>query len=104
MTEEGVSQELSMKKIKKINNYFIKEIDQNELLSNKNKKVYTTVNSIEHFLNLVFSVIRCISISAFASLIDISKRIMSSTIVLNICSIIARIKKYKPIIALHIRQ
>ena len=104
MTEEGVSQELSMKKIKKINNYFIKEIDQNELLSNKNKKVYTTVNSIEHFLNLVFAVIRCISISAFASLIDISKRIISSTIVLNICSIIARIKKYKPIIALHIRQ
>ena len=78
MTEEGVSQELSMKKIKKINNYFIKEIDQNELLSNKNKKVYTTVNCIEHFLNLVFAVIRCISISSFASLIDISKRIMSS--------------------------
>ena len=104
MTEEGVSQELRLKKIKKINNYFIKEIDQNELLSNKNKKVYTTVNSIEHFLNLVFAVIRCISISAFASLIDISKRIMSSTIVLNIYSIITRIKKYKPIIALHIRQ
>ena len=38
MTEEGVSQELNMKKIKKINNYFIKEIDQNELLSNKNKR------------------------------------------------------------------
>ena len=104
MTEEGVSQELRLKKIKKINNYFIKEIDQNELLSNKNKKVYTTVNCIEHFLNLVSAVIRCISISSFASLIDISKRIMSSIIVLNICSIIARIKKYKPIIALHIRQ
>ena len=29
MTEEGVSQELRLKKIKKINNYFIKEIDQN---------------------------------------------------------------------------
>ena len=35
---------------------------------------------------------------AFASLIDISKRIMSSTIGLNIWAIIARIKKYKSII------
>ena len=31
-------------KIKEIDNYFIKEIDQNELLSNKNKKVCTTPN------------------------------------------------------------
>ena len=38
MTKKYISQELRMKKIKKINNYFIKEIDQNELLSNKNKK------------------------------------------------------------------
>ena len=37
----------------------------------------------------------CISISAFASLVNIYKGIISSTIGLNIREIIARIKKYK---------
>ena len=87
-----------MKKTKEINNYFVKEIGQNELLSNKNKKVYMILNYIEHFLTLVFAVTICISISCFASLIDISKGIMSSIIGLNICAIIARIKTYKSII------
>ena len=80
MTEEGRSQEFTLKKIKKINNYFIKEIDQNELLSNKNKKVCTTLNYTERFLILVDAVTVRISISAFASLVDISNGIMSSTI------------------------
>ena len=48
-------------------NSFIKEIDQNELLSNKNKKVCTTPNYLEHFLILVFSVNVCPSTSALAS-------------------------------------
>ena len=56
MTEEDISQELRLKKIKEINNYFIKEIDQNGLMSNKNKKVCTTLNYIEHFLTLFFPV------------------------------------------------
>ena len=66
--------------MKEIRDYFIKEIDQNELLSNQSKKVCTTLNYNEHFLTLVFAVTICISISAFASLIDISKLVMSSTI------------------------
>ena len=57
-----------------------------------------TLNYIEHFLNLVFGVTVCIPISDFASLTDISKGNMSCTIELNICEIIARIKKYKSII------
>ena len=76
--------------MKEIRDYFIKEIDQNELLSNQSKKVCTTLNYNEHFFTLVFAVTICISISAFASLIDISKLVMSSTIQLNICVIIAR--------------
>ena len=76
----------------------MKEIYRNELWSNKNKKVCTTVNYIEHFLTLVFTVTVRISISTFASQVDISKGIMTSTIGLNICAIIARIKKYKSII------
>ena len=46
---------------------------------------------------LVFAVTVCISISAFAYLANISKGIMSFTIGLNICAIIASIKKYKSI-------
>ena len=37
MTEKDTCQEFKLKQIKEINNYFIKEIDQNELLSSKNK-------------------------------------------------------------------
>ena len=46
----------------------------------------------------MFAVTVCISISAFASLVDSSKGLLSSVIGLNICAIIARIRKYKLII------
>ena len=65
------------------------------MLSNKNKKGCTTLNYIKRFLILVFAVTIYISISDFASLVDISQGILSSTIGLNIYAIIARIKKYK---------
>ena len=67
------------------------------MLSNKDKKICTTLNYIEHFLTLFFAVTVCISISAFAPLVDISKGIMSSIIGLNICAITAKFKKYKSI-------
>ena len=57
-----------------------------------------TRNYIEHILTLFLAVTGCISISAFSSLINISTEITSSTIALNICTIIVRIKKYKLII------
>ena len=50
------------------------------------------------FYSLIFSFTVCISISAFASLVDISNGILSSTIGLNICAIIPKIQKYKSII------
>ena len=53
MTKEDIGQEFRLKKIKEINDYFSKEIDKNELLSNKNKNVYTTLNYIEQFLQLL---------------------------------------------------
>ena len=59
-------------------------------MSNKNKKVYTTLNYIGHFLTLVFAVVVCVSVCAFASLIDIPTGFTSFTIGLNICAIIAR--------------
>ena len=57
-----------------------------------------TLNYSDHLFSLVFAVNGCISISAFASLVSISTGIMSSTIGLNICAIVARIKWYKSII------
>ena len=49
------------------------------------QKVFTTLNYIELFFTLVFLVTGCISISAFAFLIDDPTKIMSSTIGLNNC-------------------
>ena len=40
-------------------------------MSNKNKKICTTVNYIEQFLTLVFAVPGCIPISDFSSFVDI---------------------------------
>ena len=74
---------MRLKKLKGINNYFIKERDQNELLSNNNKKVCSTLNYTEQFLTLVFAVTVCISMSAFASVVNIPKAIMCSTIGLD---------------------
>ena len=68
------------------------------MLSNKNKRVSTTLNYTEHFLNLVFTVTVCISIFALTSIVDIFKGIMSSITGLNICANITRIKQYESII------
>ena len=73
-------------------------MDQGELMINKNKKVCTTLDYTERFLTLFFSSTVQIYIIVFTSLVDISTGIMNSTKGLNICSIIARVKQYKPII------
>ena len=68
------------------------------MISKKHKKVFTTLNYIEHFLILGSTITGCVSISAFASLVGIPIGIASSTIGLKICVITAGIKKYKSII------
>ena len=80
MAEENISLEFRLKDIEKKRNYFIKGINQNELMSTKNKRVCTTLNYTERFLTLVFAITGCISISVFASLVVIPPWIMSSTI------------------------
>ena len=87
-----------MKNIDETRNYLIEEINRNELMSKKHKKVCTTLNYIEHFLILGSTITGCVSISAFASLVGIPIGIASSTIGLKICVITAGIKKYKSII------
>ena len=90
-----MSLEFRFKNIVKTRNYFLEEIKQNELMSRKHKNVFTTLNYIEHFLVLASAITGCISISNFASLLDISIEITSSVIGLKICAIAAGTKKYK---------
>ena len=67
-------------------------------MSKKHKKVCTTLNFVETFLILAFTIIGCISISASSSFIGIPIGITKSTIGLKICVIITGIKKCKPTI------
>ena len=98
MAEEKISQEFKLKIIDEARNHFLKEIEQNALMSEKHKKVCTTLNYIEHFLILAFTISGCISISDFVSLLGIPIGITSSAIGLKICATTAGIKKYKSII------
>ena len=82
----------------KTKDYLIEEINWNELMSKKYKKLCATLNYIEHFLILVSTVTRCVSISSFASVVGIPIGITSSAIGLKISVITARIKKYRSII------
>ena len=94
MLEENIGQGFRLKNIEELKNYFIKEIDQNGLMSKKHKKVCTTLNYIEHFLILASAVTGSISIFDFASLLGIPIGITSSAIGLNICAITVGIKNY----------
>ena len=98
MSEENISQELRLKNIDETTNYFIEEINQNELMSKKHKKVYRVLNCIENLLILISTVSGCVLISVFASLVNIPVGITSSAIGLKICAITVGIKKYKLII------
>ena len=68
------------------------------MISKKHKKVPTILNFIEHFFVLPSAVTRCISISAFASLILIPIGITSFALGLKMCAITVAIKKYMSII------
>ena len=91
MLEEDINQEFRLKKIDEIRNCFIEEINQNELISNKHKKVFRVLNYINYLLIVIYAITGCIFISAF------SIGITSSAIGLRICAITAGIKKYKSI-------
>ena len=49
MSEENISQEFRLKNIDETRNYLIEEINQNELISKKPKKVYRVLN----YINLI---------------------------------------------------
>ena len=96
MSEENISQKFRLKNIYETRNYLIKEINQNELMSKNHKKVCREFNYTEHLLILISTVtVNGVSISAFASLVDIPKEITSSAIGLKYLGIT---KTYKSII------
>ena len=64
-------------------------------MSKKHKKVYVVLNYIEHLHILGFTVIGCVSNSAFSSSFGIPVGITSSPLGLKICVITVGIKKYK---------
>ena len=80
MPEEDMNQEFRLEKIEEIRNYLIEEINQNELMSQKHKKVCRILNDIEHSLIAISTITGCVSLSAFASLVGILIGIASSTI------------------------
>ena len=99
MPEENKNQEFRLKKkIDKIRNYLIEEINQNKLISKKDKKSCKILNYFDHLLTVTSTITGCVSLSAFASLFGIPIGITSSAIGLKICVITAEIKKYKSII------
>ena len=79
----NIAEEFELKNIDEKRNYFFEELEQNELMSKKHKKVCVTVDYIEHFFILASTVTGCISISAFDSLVVISIGITSSVIALE---------------------
>ena len=56
MGEESISQEFRLRNIDETRNYFLKEIEKNELMSKKHKKVCTNLNYIENFLILASTI------------------------------------------------
>ena len=95
---EKASLKFRLRKINERRSYLLEEIKHSNLTSEKYKKTCKYLNYAENLLILVSEVIGCNSISAFASLVCVPLGFTSSAVGLNICAIIAGIKKYKLII------
>ena len=98
MVKDYLSREYRLKNIDERRNYFLEEIKQNELMSKKHKKFCKTLNYFDHSLISASTILGCISISPFASLIGNPIGITIYAIELKICAISAGIHKYKSIV------
>ena len=67
MSKENIIQEFRLKNVDQTKNYFVGEIEENELMSRKYKMVCTTLGYTEHnYTEILASAITgCISISGF---------------------------------------
>ena len=96
MSAEIIIQEFRLKNINETRNYLTEEVNQNELISKKHKKVNRVLNYIEHLAFFTSTVGRCIS--AFTWLVSFPTENTSSAVGLKNYLITARTKKYKSII------
>ena len=97
MPEENMNQGFRLKNIDETRNYLIEEINRNEFMTSKHKKVCRVQNYIDHSLIAISPITGGVSISVFTSLV-IPIGITSSAIGLKICVITTGIKKVKSII------
>ena len=97
MPEENMNQEFRLKKTNEVRNYLIEEINKNQSISKKHKKVCRVLNCIDHLLIAVPTFTGYVSISDFASLVAIPIGIAKSAIGLKICVMTGGIQKYKSI-------
>ena len=98
MPQEKIDKEFRLKKIDEIRNYLIEETNRDELISTNHKKICIVLNYSSYFFVVTYTIAGCVSIFAFASLVDIPIGITSSANGLEICAIISGIKKYQSII------
>ena len=56
MPEENMNQEFGLKKIDEIRDYLIEEINRNQLMCKKDKKLCRVLNYIEHSLILISAI------------------------------------------------
>ena len=94
---EEISLEFRLRKTDETRNYLLDEIKHNNLMSEKYRNTCKYLNYVEHFLIIASTVTDCVSISAFASLVCVPVGITSSAVEINVSSITAGIKRYKPI-------
>ena len=91
MVEKNIRQEFRLKNIDETRYCFIEEININELMSTKHKRVCTTLNYVEHLLFLPFAFSGCLSIFAFASIVGIPIGITSLAVGLKVFAVTAGI-------------
>ena len=71
MAEENIAQELRLKNKGETKCYFNEQIIQNHLINKKYKKIFTTLNYIQHLLILASTFTEFVSIFDFASLVGL---------------------------------
>ena len=95
MVNKNISLDFRLEEIDETRNYFLEEIEQDDLMSEKHKKVCKILNYIQHFLIFLSAITGSVSISAFAWLVGIPIGTRSSVVGLKICALTTAIKKYK---------
>ena len=86
------------KKLDETRNYLLVEINHNDLMSEKYKKIFKYFNCIEHLLILVSAVTVYVSISAFSSLFCVPVGVTRSAVGMTLCKITTAIKNHQSII------